>query len=353
MGAPTGHNEVVNDSSSPPTLREVAGVAGVAISTVSAYLNHTRTISPELQLRIRDAVRQLDYVPNSQARNLRMRRAASVGLVVPSLENPFFARLAEGIESRLSEEDMTLTLSQSGAVGDREDRHIGLLRKARLDGVIVVSATGRASSSILQLSERFPVVLADEHLPSLDAAFVGSDNRRGGRSIADAALDCGGRRPLVITGPPGLWSAQSRLSGYRESLAAHGFGENEVTIERGDYTFASGLAIAERLFPGDGRGHHDTVIAANDLMALGVLRRLRELGMQVPHDVVVVGFDDIPAAEMLTPSLTTVAQPAYEVGRTAADLILRAMAGEDVHQAHLELPVLLKRRETTVPFDRT
>lgn len=337
------------EASSPATLRMVAESAGVALSTVSAYLNETRTVSPALGLRIRDAVRELDYVPNSQARNLRMQRAASIGLVVPDISNPYFAALAEGIESRLSGTEITLTLSLSGSTGAREEMHASLLRRARLDGLIVVSATGRTTSSLIDLVERYPVVLADEQLPSLNAAFVGSDNRRGARAVADVALSSGGDRPAIIAGPRALWTAEARLAGYRESLASFQFDETGFTIERGDYTFASGVAAAGRLFPHDrlAPGDPDTVLVSNDLMALGVLRHLRRIGARVPEDVVVVGFDDVPAADMVTPSLTTVAQPAHDIGFEATDLLLRSIDGENLADVSVELPTRLVVRETT------
>ncbi|WP_158437894.1 LacI family DNA-binding transcriptional regulator [Naasia lichenicola] len=339
----------MNDPSEPATLKDVARVAGVALSTVSAYLNSTRKVSPALQVRIRDAVRELDYIPNFQARNLRMKRAASIGLVVPELANPYFAALAEGIESRLSGTGVTLTLSLTGSTGDREEAHASLLRRARLDGLVVISATGRTTSALLDLIERFPVVLADEQLPSLNAAFVGSDNRRGARSVADVALASGGRRPAIIAGPRSLWTAEARLSGYREALAGSGIEEHDVILERGDYTFASGLAAAMRLYPlerYDGSGP-DIVIASNDLMALGVLRHLRRIGASVPEDVVVVGFDDIPVADMITPTLTTVSQPAHDIGFTATDLLLRTIDGEALADERVELPTELRVREST------
>lgn len=339
----------MNEPTGPATLKNVAEAAGVALSTVSAYLNKTRTVSPALQARIRDAVREFDYVPNSQARNLRMQRAASIGLVVPDLSNPYFAALAEGIESRLSDTEITLALTLTGSTGAREEMHTSLLRRARIDGLIVVSATGRTPSSLIDLVERYPVVLADEQLPSLDAAFVGSDNRRGARSVADAALASGGVRPAIITGPRALWTAEARLAGYRESLASFHFDESTLRVERGDYTFASGVAAAERLFPGERYvpGGFDTVIASNDLMALGVLRHLRRIGARVPEDVVVVGFDDIPTADMITPALTTVSQPAHDIGFQATDVLMRTIDGEDLSAVSIELPTVLRLREST------
>lgn len=336
-------------SRGPATLREVAGHAGVAISTVSAYINQTRPITPELAVRIRDAIRELDFVPNAQARNLRMRRAASIGLIVPEISNPFFAFLAEGIEERISREQMTLTLSQTGPTGAREDFYAALLPRARVDGIIVVSNTGKTPLSIMQLIERFPVVLADEYMPGVRVPFVGSDNRRGARAVGDLALSSGRRRPAVITGPEGLWSAEARLAGYREALASSGFAENDVPIARGDYTFDSGVRAATSLFVDTPEAQRpDVLLAANDLMALGAMRVIRQTGLHVPGDVVVVGFDDIPAADMVYPSLTTVSQSAFEIGQTAADLLLRTIAGEDLGGERVELPTTVVPRGTTL-----
>jgi len=336
-------------SRGPATLRDVAGHAGVAISTVSAYINQTRPITPELAVRIRDAIRELDFVPNAQARNLRMRRAASIGLIVPELSNPFFAFIAEGIEDRISREQMTLTLSQTGPTGAREDFYAELLPRARVDGIIVVSNTGKTPMSIMRLIERFPVVLADEYMPGIRVPFVGSDNRRGARTVGELALSSGRRRAAVITGPEGLWSAEARLAGYREALASYSFAESDVPIVRGDYTFDSGVRAATSLFIGaPATNSPDVLLAANDLMALGAMRVIRKAGLRIPEDVVVVGFDDIPAADMMHPSLTTVSQSAFAIGQTAADLLLRTIAGEDLGDERIELPTSVVRRSTTI-----
>ncbi|MGV8970239.1 MAG: LacI family DNA-binding transcriptional regulator [Microbacteriaceae bacterium] len=330
---------------SKPTLRDVAIKAGVSVSTVSAYINGNKLVSPPLQVRIRDSISELNFSPNMQARNLRTGRAASIGLLVPDLRNPYFAELAMGIEQRLHDDGVTLTLCQTGPLGGKEEHYSQLVNKAMVDGVIAITGTGTISPSLLELATNFPFVLADEDLPSLDVPFVGSDNRLGARAVAMEALRDGKHTVAILSGPQKLWSATERLAGYREAIAATG--SIEKVVMNGDYTFESGYACAVEMFPANSAPQFDTVLAANDLMALGVLRRLRELAIPIPGTVTVVGFDDIPSAMMVTPTLTTVSQPSRQIGWQSADMLLRIINKVDLDSTRVILPTQVVIRESS------
>jgi LacI family transcriptional regulator len=304
-----------------PTIRDVARTANVGISTVSSFLNGTRPVSAATRSRITHAIEELGYEPNSMASNLRRRRAGAIGLVVPDVMNPFFMLVASGIEDVISSDDFCLVLCPTNFEAEREAGYVRLLRRQQLDGVIILSGTAMSSPALLELATRAPVVLVDELIAGIDAPFVAADNRQGARSLAEYILGQGHRRVAIVAGPPGLWTARERLSGYREALAAHQL-DTDVPVVHGDYRLNSGYVAARTLLTGPPEERPTVLIASNDLMAIGCARFCADSRLEVGVDVSIGGFDDIPLAALVTPGLTTVRQPAREIGRQAARCML-------------------------------
>ena len=328
-----------------PTIRDVAERAAVSLSTVSAVLNATAPTSQATRLRVLAAVAELGYEPNSQARNLKSRRSHAIGLIVPDVLNPFFALVAEGIGDAARDRDYVLVLCSTDSDAERESSYARLLRAQRLDGVVHLSGTGLPPAALVERAAGAPVVSVDERVPGVPGPFVGSDNRRGARLAAELALRHGHRRFGIVAGPTGLWTAEQRLAGYREALAAAGIDPDDVPTLRGDYRLESGRAAARTLLAGPPGERPTVLLAANDLMAIGALQHAASIGLAVPLDLSVVGYDDIPLATVVTPSLTTVRQPAREMGRAAAELLLDSIDGREV-PASVSLPPALAERES-------
>jgi len=305
-----------------PTIRDVAREAGVSIGTVSAVINQRGLVAEDTKRHVLRFIAELGFEPNNAARNLKRSRISSIGFVVPDLGNPFFASIAEGIQRGIADNDILLMLCITWSKTEREEYFASILRTQRLDGVIYLSGTGLPSSSLLELAKVGSVVFVDEVLPGLDVPFVGSNNLAGARSIARHVLDYGHRRVAIIGGPPRLWTSEQRLAGFRESLASVGLDPDAAPYVAGDYTERSGYLAAARLLAGDAATRPTAILCANDLMAIGVMRFCRESGVSIPGQLSITGFDDIANAEFLLPSLTTVAQPAQEMGRAAAELLL-------------------------------
>jgi DNA-binding LacI/PurR family transcriptional regulator len=326
-------------SGARPTIKDVARRAEVSFSTVSAVLNATAPTSQATRLRVLAAVAELGYEPNSQARNLKRSRSHAIGLIVPDVLNPFFALVAEGIGDEARRRDYVLVLCSTDSDADREASYARLLRARRLDGVIHLSGTGLPPAALLELASSAAVVTVDERVPGLPGPFVGSDNRRGARLAAELALAHGHRRFGIVAGPTGLWTAEQRLAGHREALAAAGLDPDAVPMVRGDYRLESGRAAAAVLL-----AERPTVLlVANDLMAVGCLQHLLSVGVDVPREVSVVGYDDIPLATVVTPTLTTVSQPAREMGRVAAELLLDGIDGREVPESFDLEPTVVER----------
>ena len=310
-----------------PTMKDVARHAGVSISTVSYVLNGSGPVGQERRSRVMDAIRVLDYSPNGTARSLKRRSASTIGLVVPELTNPFFAMVAEGVQRAASQRDVLVVLVVPEASEQPEGKHLELLRGQRIDGVVYLSGTGSAPTSVYELARTGPVVLVDEQIPGMNLPAVVCDSRKGAREVAAHVLERGHRSVAVIGGPSALWTAQQRLAGYREAFAGGGLQPDAVPVYVGDYRQASGYDLAAKALAA--KPTPTALICANDLMACGAMEYCRDMGLRVPEDVSIVGFDDLPFAALLTPGLTSVRQPAHDMGfRAAAELLDLLEGGE-------------------------
>lgn len=331
-----------------PTMKDVAEHAGVSVSTVSYVLNDSGPVAPERRNRVLDAIRVLEYSPNESARSLKRRSASTIGMVVPDLTNQFFAMVTEGVQKAASARDVLVVLVVPDAIDAPEENQGKLLRSQRVDGVVYLSGTGSMPASIYELARSGPVVLVDEQIPSLELPAVVCDSRKGAREIAKHVLDLGHRRIAVLGGPPALWTAQQRLAGYREALAGAGIDPDSVPVSAGDYHQASGTAGAERALAGPPGERPTALLCANDLMAIGAMEYCRAAGLRIPEDVSVVGFDDLPISALLTPRLTTVRQPAHDMGHRAATVLFDLLENK-VGGVAGPLPATVQIRETVAP----
>jgi len=311
----------------------------VSASTVSAVLNGTAPTSADVRERVGKAVADLGYQAEAHARNLRRRSANAVGLVIPDPANPFFIEVALGVQAMALESDMVVVLCATDDAAELDAYCGHLLRTRNVDGLIFTSGGHRFPGELRRLGGEVPVVLADDLFADAPYPFVGSDNRGGAQAAARLALDHGHRRIAILAGPAEVWTAEQRLAGYLAELA--GAGLAPVTVVRGDYRVPSGRqASAEIIASGA-----TAVLAANDLMAIGLIQSCLQAGVRVPGDLSVVGFDDIPPASYLAPQLTTVRQPGREIGRAAMDALLTQLAGHTPNDRHL-LPTELVIRDT-------
>lgn len=330
-----------------PTMKDVAEQAQVSVSTVSYVLNNSGQVSEVRRARVLNAVRALDYIPNESARNLKRQSASTIGLVVPDLVNQFFSLLARGVVRAAARHDVLVVLCSAENTEEAEFGNARLLRSQRVDGVIYESGFHESPRSLIELQSLGPVVLVDERFPGLDLPVVVADGRRGAREVAAHLVELGHKRFACIAGPTTHWTSEQRLSGYREGLAMGGIDPDDMRILEGDYQMDSGYRLAQVFLDAPESQRPTALLCANDLMAIGALEYCRTNAVNVPGDVSIVGFDDIPTAQLLTPRLTTVRQPAYEMGMSAAELLIGMTQGEgnlDLLEPH---PVELVVREST------
>lgn len=329
-------------------MNDVARVAEVSIATVSHVINGTRFVSPERVERVQAAMRELDYTPDANARSLRVGRTETIGLVVPDNTNPFFAELARWIEDAGFEAGYTTILGNSNERPDRERRYIATLLSKRVDGLII-TPTARSDDAALTASLHkapIPIVLMDREMDLPMADVVLYDDAAGSGEVARHLLELGHTLFACVAEPSGV--PAERVEGFRQALREAGVTLDDDAVVPGDFHFAGGREATARLLS---TGTPFTALfAANDLMAAGAIRELSAHDLSVPHDVSVVGFDDAPIAEMVSPPLTTVRQPLRDMAEVAVSLLLARLSGRaDAKRARRVLATSLVVRDSTAP----
>lgn len=327
------------------TIRDVAKRAGVGVATVSRVLNNSGYARPETRERVHRAAAELGFVPSQLARGLVSRSSETIGLVIPDITNPFFPAVTRGVEDGASEAGYTVFLCNTDNDPALEAIDVQKLRERRVDGIIFVGTTDR-HDLVERLLGEIPVVVADRHVEhaSIDSVLV--DNLAGARAACSHLLDLGHTRIAHLAGNQRTRTAQERCEGYQSALLAAGLPYDERMVAWGDFTYDSGLAMAQVLL---GRSPRPTAIfAANDLIAFGAMRAAEDGGLSLPDDLSVVGFDDIPMASVLRPGLTTIRQPAYEMGRLAITMLLERIEGRvtGAGRKHRFQPELVVRSTT-------
>ncbi|MDA3626302.1 LacI family DNA-binding transcriptional regulator [Saccharopolyspora sp. WRP15-2] len=307
------------------TISDVATRAGVSTATVSRALNGKSSVDPALAARVLTAAAELGYRPNGPARNLRKQETAVLALIIADVENPFFTAIARGVEDVAHAAGYSVVLCNSDDEPEKEREYIDVALQERVAGVLL-SPTGHGESAELLGRHTTPVVAVDRPLPNSPSDTVLVDSRLAAAEAVQHLADQGYRRIACLTGPSGVLTADDRLAGYRDGLRTAGLPESDELVRRSEFKAAGAKQAAHSLLTQPDRP--DAVLVGNNMMAVGVLETCAELGMRPGRDIGVVAFDDAPWATLLDPPLTVVAQPAYDVGAVAAQLLLGRIAGE-------------------------
>ncbi|WP_376796320.1 LacI family DNA-binding transcriptional regulator [Thermogemmatispora sp.] len=347
------------------TIKDVARAAGVSVSTVSHVLSGRRPISEATRLRVMEAIERLGYRPNRLAQGLVSKSSRSLGLLVPDLANPFFGSMAEALEIAAHERGYSVILCNTNLDPAREADYLSMLLSRQVDGLLYFPGTRVPNRSLMEaIAAGVPVVVVDERLDNLPGVFV--DNFDGGRQLGLLLARLGHRSLLFLGGPEGLPTVTDRLNGLRAGLAEGGQTNARLLLRFGEYRASHGYetihaCAREGILAAPPQQRPTAVVAANDMIALGALRALRELNLRVPHDCSLTGFDGVEFTALITPSLTTVQQPSGRVASAAVELLLariEAVAHRHDGQAqgeeapaipHVILPVSLVVRESVAP----
>jgi LacI family transcriptional regulator len=326
------------------TIRDVAREAGVSIATVSRVFNNSSLVSEDTAKRVRQAAAQFDYWPNSAAQSLTTNRSNTLGVLLPDLFGEFYSEVIRGIDSLARRESYQIMLSSSHA--DNEE----ILMAARsmlghIDGLLMMAPDDASADTVNRIRRRIPLVLLNPATDSAQNCSISIDNFSGAREAVNHLLNLGHRRIAMVAGPPGNGDANERLRGFTQALSDAGQDPEEAIVVQGDFREPSGFSAGIELMKCVPRP--SAVFVANDSMAVGLLAALEGLGVDVPGDLAVVGFDDVDIAGYLRPPLTTVHIDAFALGQRAAQMMVNEIQSpEKGTNHHIKLPAVLKIRRS-------
>ncbi len=329
------------------TIREVANLAQVSLGTVSNVLNNPSVVAPGTRKRVLDAIDSTRFVRNTAAHQLRVGKSRTIGVVLLDIANPFFTEIVRGAEHVLREQDYALMLCSTDESAKREQRYFRVLEEHRVDGILVCPVDSDLESAVALVASGIPTVLLDRDGSSHGLCSAAVDDIRGAELAADHLFELGHQAVALVNGPATIRQCIDRKEGARRSVqrarcrsaSLQEIVVGALTIDQGEGAVAALLAAEPR---------PSAVMCANDLLAFGVLRGLAAAGVAVPEEMAVVGYDDVVFASMLSPSLSSVRQPKYELGVAAAELLLEEVTGAPhEHRAIRFEPELVVRASST------
>ncbi|MNV13257.1 HTH-type transcriptional repressor CytR [compost metagenome] len=324
-------------------IKDVAKKANVSTATVSRALSKPESVSKKTLEKVLNVIEEMQYLPNASAQQLRMSRTKSVLVVVPDITNTFFSKVVRGIESVASEFGYQIVLGDAHERSEMNIKFFEQLHQKKSDGMILLTSNVDADA-IRQLSQRYPIVLACEYVEGLNIPTVSINNIKSSCEAVDYLVQMGHRRIGTITGPQDSVLGKDRLEGFLRSLAKHQLEVDPLHIQEGDFLYEQGYECMNRILLCETLP--TALFVANDEMAFGAINAIREANLKVPEDISIISFDNIKFASIFSPSLTTISQPAFEIGTTAMKYMIQLMNKEDIEENHYILPHKLIIRES-------
>lgn len=326
----------------PPSLQDVARAAGLSPATVSRFLNGSLNLPPETAERINAAIATLNYRPNPHARSLSRGRSDTIGLVVPDVSNPFFARLAAAVEHHAGQAGLGLMLCSSVNRQSRELDYIERLRRNHVDGLLFTTNHQDEDQALRKaIDSSRNIVVMDEDVEGTEVPKVFCDNLQGGQLAARHFLETGHRKLAYVGGSRNIMTSRERARGFADEVAAKG---GEIVVELfGHYTAEYGRAAMAMLF--DNHPEVTGVFIGSDQVMYGMAEVVKERGKRFGEDISIITYDDVGPLALLAPPITAIHQPVEEMGRLGFDLLMKRMA-DDMSNPHHRLPVSIVVRDS-------
>jgi DNA-binding LacI/PurR family transcriptional regulator len=336
-----------------PTIKEVADLAGVSVGTVSHVVSGAVPVSEPLRLKVESAIRELDYHPNHVARSLKTSRTRTLGIIVPDMTISFYPLVIRGAETAAWKQGYSLIAVNSTDSAERQKELLSLLRSQRVEGILVVVAA--APEPIMQISRLIeagiPVVCLDRIPEKLPADSVSVEDVSAAEMGTDHLIEMGYRRIAIVTGPLTLTNENRRLQGYEQSLRRAGLAVDPELLWHGNVRPEDVAVLCCEKLRSARTPKLDAIVCTNGPTALGCLRALRDCGMNTPDDIGFLTFDELTLDDLFKPSITTIVQPAYEIGFKAASILFERLKGKSseamLSPSTVRLPASLKIREST------
>jgi LacI family transcriptional regulator len=317
----------------PVSIREVAALAGVSVGTVSNVLNRPEVVAEATRNRVLAAIRELGFIRNESARQLRAGRSRAIGLVVLDVANPFFTDVARGVEDEASEAGLVVILCNSDDKKAKESRYLEVLEEHRVQGILITPVAG-ADARLARVQRRgTPIVLLDSRSPSRGQCSVSVDDLLGGDLAISHLLESGHERIAFVGGPSSIRQVADRRDGALRALEQAGRSPADLhVLETAALNVPAGKSAAGVLADLPAGRRPTAVFCANDLLALGVLQEMTSRRIRVPEDVAIVGYDDVDFAAAAAVPLSSVRQPRQQLGRAAAQLLIEEALGDGAHR---------------------
>jgi LacI family transcriptional regulator len=332
------------------TIKDVAELANVSIATVSHVLNGTRFVSKEVQLRILDAMETLNYQPSAVARGLRTKKTNTIAIIIPDITNPFFSDFTRGFQDVVDQKGFLVLVCNSDRILSRELRFLEMIWQQRVDGVVLNPAKVKAEDLNRLVKARISVVLIGSQIDHPDFSVVMIDNVKGGFDAVQHLIDLGHRKIGLLCGLLNTTSGGLRYQGYIKALQQNGISFQGELVEEGAITYDGGYQCMRQMLAK--KDLPSAIFATSDVMALGAKTAIEDAGLQIPGDISLIGFDDIPEVSRSRPTLSTIAQPKYGMGQAAANILLEAIENkQSFSRKKIVMEHVVVVRESTAPFN--
>jgi DNA-binding LacI/PurR family transcriptional regulator len=329
------------------SLKDVAKKAGVSIATVSRVINNATNINHETRHRVQQAMKALDYRPSRIAKRLRSKAVSGnlIGVMVPDISNPFYVDVLSGIEDFMLSHNYLMIMCNFSQDEQKEQLYLDALVGESVDGLIVAPAHERDEKIMALEKDNIPFVCIDRGLKDGNADLVLVDNDKGAYEAVRFLLESGYKDIAYVSGQPKIPTSRQREQGYRKALEEYHVDFREELVKYGDSTMKSGMLFTHELLTQ--KIKPDALFTGNNLITLGALQTIAELGLKIPEDIAIIGFDDMPWSATLNPPLTAVRQPAYEIGRRAAELLYQRICEPGRPNVKIVLETELMIRKST------
>jgi len=333
------------------TMRDVARLARVSVTTVSSIVNGRGRISPEVTRRVKDAIATLDFHPNEVARGLKVNRTYTIGIILPDVSNLFFNDILRGVETEARRNGYSVILCDSNEDPAQEQELLTLLIRRRVDGILLASTQASLAESRLAM-RRAPIVCFDRHPGGFEGPAVVVDNVLASYEATRHLIELGHQHIAIIAGPGTTLTGSGRLEGFCKALQEAHLPLREEYMRPGGFSMQGGHRAALEILQLP--NPPTAILVCNNRMTLGLMRALRGLDLKCPQDISVIGFDDFDWSDLFSPRLTTIVQPSYEMGKRATEMLLQVIQAPDQHleggkQNRVVMKAGLCVRESTAP----
>jgi DNA-binding LacI/PurR family transcriptional regulator len=334
--------------SSDVTLKHIAEELGISAMTVSRAINNRSNVDEKTKERVLKKAESMGYTPNHIAKSLVSNKTSTIGVVVPEIAHSFFAQAIQGMEKITYRDDYRIILTHSAEKEDREKYALETLRAQRVDGILISSAEKISDYEVYKSIVRsgIKLVFFDRCVEYIGASCIQVDDRVGSKKIMQHLVDHGYKRIAHLRGPMSVSIGKERLEGYKEALKENDLPVDESLIIESGFTEKGGYEAMKNLLEAGKDKLPDAVFAVNDPSAFGAMDAIEDHGLSVPDDIAIVGFSDDIRAGLMAPSLTTVRQPAYQIGKIAADKLIRLIENENEPVENIEVKTELVIRES-------